>query len=129
MHIEINTNKKWKRSTNGYVAGVCQGLAESFQINPNLLRVIWLISVFAFGTGIFLYLLLALLLPNEEKLSEYQEDKILGVCRRISERTGVELPLIRVLTVVSALSSLGLTAILYVVLHFALDNSNKKITL
>lgn len=129
MYVEINENKKWKRSTEGYIAGVCEGLGQSFQINPNLLRALWVVAVLAFGTGIVLYLLCALLLPREDKLIEYHEDKVLGVCRRISERTGIELPIVRLIAVFSAISSLGLTTIVYVILHFLLDSPGKKISL
>lgn len=45
--------------------GVCGGLAEYFDIDPTIMRVIFLISFFAFGTGGLLYLILAIALPDQ----------------------------------------------------------------
>lgn len=47
--------------------GVCAGIAEYFDIDPTLIRVLYAcITVFtAFFTGIILYTLLALIIPNK----------------------------------------------------------------
>jgi phage shock protein C len=129
MYVEINENKKWKRSTDGWIAGVCEGLGKSFDVNPNLIRVIWLIALFAFGTGALIYLMFALVLPREDELIDYHQDKVLGVCRRISEQTGIELAVVRLLAVFSVITSAGLTLLLYLLLHFLLPTPKDKITL
>lgn len=36
-------------STNKKLAGVCGGIAEYFNIDPTIVRLIWLIAVFAYG--------------------------------------------------------------------------------
>lgn len=129
MYDEVNNNKKWKRSESGWLGGVCQGLGNSFNIDPNLMRVIWLLSVFALGTGVLAYLILWFVLPSEDELMEYHENKILGVCKRIAEKTGLELAVVRVLTILSALASLGATALIYLILYFVLPKSSTKIHL
>ena len=129
MYIEISEKKKWKRSVDGYIAGVCEGMGSSFDINPNVIRLVWLGTVLLFGTGIFLYFLAALILPREDRMSDYHEDKILGVCHRISEKSEIELPIIRFIAVISALSSLGLTILIYLLLHFLMDKPNDKVML
>ncbi len=45
------------------IAGVCGGLAEYFDIDPTIVRVLWVIAVFFGGTGLLLYIILALVLP------------------------------------------------------------------
>lgn len=127
MYIEVKNNKKWKRSINGWIGGVCEGLAESFELNPNLVRVLWVLSIFIFGTGFVAYLVLWATLPREDELISYHQDKFFGVCKRISEQTGVELALIRLIAVVSAFASFGTTFILYFVLYFLLPQPKNRI--
>lgn len=48
------------------VAGVCTGFAEYFQIDVVLIRVVFIALLFAGGSGILLYILLALIIPEEK---------------------------------------------------------------
>jgi phage shock protein PspC (stress-responsive transcriptional regulator) len=114
---------KWKRSIDGWGFGVCEGLANSFSINPNLLRAILLLSMFAFGTGLLIYVILGLTLPREDELFEYQNNKFLGVCERIAHKSEIELGLVRVFTIISLFASAGATLLFYIVLHFVLPQS------
>lgn len=52
-------------STDKKIAGVCGGIAEYFEVDPVLIRIIWLILVFWFGSGIFAYLVCWVLIPKE----------------------------------------------------------------
>ncbi len=120
---------KWKRSTDGWILGVCEGLGQSFGINPNILRALLLVSMFAFGTGFLVYMILGLTLPKEDDIFDYSESKFLGVCQRIARSSEIELGLVRVFTVVSFLASAGMTFILYIVLNFVLPKTSKQIDL
>lgn len=126
MIIEVNRkNKKWVRSTDGWFAGVFEGLGKTHSIDPNVLRLFWFASVFLFGSGLFLYLILALVLPREDKFEEYQDSKFLGVCKRISQNYGVELGLVRLLAVASLIISFGLTFFGYLVLWIFLPEKRE----
>ncbi len=57
-------DKKLQRSDNKMIAGVCAGLAEFFNIDPTIVRVLWAILAFAFGTGFLLYLICWLVMPR-----------------------------------------------------------------
>jgi phage shock protein PspC (stress-responsive transcriptional regulator) len=106
----------WVRSTDGVVAGVFEGLGKSFDMDPNILRLIWVISVLFFGSGLLIYLILAWVLPREDKLNEYHQKKIFGVCQAISRKSGIELGLVRLLAVGSLIISFGLTFVAYMVM-------------
>ena len=45
------------------IAGVCGGLAEYFDVDPTLIRVLWLLLVLCGGTGVLAYLILWIALP------------------------------------------------------------------
>lgn len=48
------------------LAGVASGLAEFFDLDPTLVRLLWFLSIFfTGGLSIFLYIGLALIVPNE----------------------------------------------------------------
>ena len=47
----------------GPILGVCAGLGEYFEVDPVLVRIIFVVSVIVFGTGILIYLILALVMP------------------------------------------------------------------
>ena len=57
--------KKLKRSTNKILAGVCGGIAEYFEVDPTLIRVVYAtLSIFTTGfPGLLLYLILMLIMP------------------------------------------------------------------
>lgn len=50
------------------ICGVCAGLALYFDVDTTLVRIIWLILVFCFGTGILLYFLIALIMPTKSEV-------------------------------------------------------------
>ena len=57
--------KKLYRIPEGkYFAGVCTGLAEYFQLDVTLIRLIWAISILLAGTGVLLYLICAFVIPE-----------------------------------------------------------------
>jgi phage shock protein PspC (stress-responsive transcriptional regulator) len=52
-----------RSSTDKKLGGVCAGLAEYFDMDVTLVRVLWLLVVLCGGTGILLYIILWLVLP------------------------------------------------------------------
>jgi phage shock protein C len=47
------------------LAGVASGMAEYFEVDPTLIRILWLISIFFGGLGLFAYIVLAIIMPIE----------------------------------------------------------------
>ncbi len=47
------------------IAGVASGVAEYFDADPSLVRILWIISIFFGGVGLFLYIAMALIVPLE----------------------------------------------------------------
>ena len=51
------------------IAGVASGLAEYFDVDPTIVRVLWVFSVFFGGVGLLLYIALAIIVPIEPQES------------------------------------------------------------
>lgn len=45
------------------IGGVCAGLAEYFDLDPTIVRIVWLLAIFLGGTGFLLYVVLWIVLP------------------------------------------------------------------
>ena len=47
------------------VAGVASGVAEYFEVDPTLVRIFWVLSIFVGGFGLLLYIAMAIIVPLE----------------------------------------------------------------
>lgn len=115
MNLEMIsvTNYRWVRASDGALAGVCKGLGQSLGIETWILRVIWLIAILWFGTGVLFYLILAICLPRVDKLDHALDRKLLGVCGRISRKYRIEVGLVRTGMVLLALITFGFAILIY----------------
>jgi len=50
---------------NRVLAGVASGVAEFFDLDPTLVRVLWFISILFGGIGLVVYIGMAIIVPNE----------------------------------------------------------------
>jgi len=48
--------------------GVCGGIAEYFDIDPTVIRVIWAILTVFYGAGIMAYIICAFCMPKKSEL-------------------------------------------------------------
>ncbi len=46
------------------IAGVCSGLGEYFDIDPTIIRLIWLAMIFAVGSGVLAYIIAWIIVPE-----------------------------------------------------------------
>jgi len=65
-------NKKLTRSTNKMIAGVCGGIAEYFEIDPTLVRILYVaLSIFSVGfPGLLFYIIMLIIMPEG---SDYEQ--------------------------------------------------------
>ncbi len=50
---------------NRMLAGICGGISEYFNIDPTIVRLIWVAFSLAYGTGLFVYLIAWIIIPEE----------------------------------------------------------------
>jgi len=70
-------NRLYRSSSNRMIGGVCGGLAEYFKIDPLIVRILFITFAIMFsGTGLPLYLLLWIFIPEQEKPFADHDDSI-----------------------------------------------------
>ncbi|HDR74047.1 MAG TPA: PspC domain-containing protein [Methanoculleus sp.] len=57
-----------RSKTDRMLAGICGGIGEYFDVDPNIVRVIWVVItvISGFGPGILIYILVWLIVPENE---------------------------------------------------------------
>ena len=58
----------YRSQTNRMLLGVCGGLADYLQVDPVLIRLAFIILALASGTGVLVYLALAIIMPSQVSL-------------------------------------------------------------
>jgi phage shock protein C len=63
--MNTTTNRLYRSQTDRMLAGVCGGLARYFNIDPTVVRLVFVVLALAGGPGVLLYLLLWIITPIE----------------------------------------------------------------
>ena len=58
------SKKLYRSQTNRKIAGVCGGLGEYMNLDPTIIRLIWVLLILCAGTGLLAYLIAALIIPE-----------------------------------------------------------------
>lgn len=54
----------YKSKINKKLDGVCGGIAEYFDIDPTLIRLLWVLATVFFGSGLLAYIIAAFIMPR-----------------------------------------------------------------
>ena len=70
--------KKLTRSANKLLAGVCGGIAEYFDIDPTLVRILYAaLTLFSAAfPGLILYIIMLLIMPEKDKNDHIQDAEV-----------------------------------------------------
>lgn len=67
-------NKLQRSRKNRVFSGVCGGIGEYFNIDPTMVRLIWvLVSLPSFGTAFIVYLACSLIIPEDDGVYNYDD--------------------------------------------------------
>lgn len=116
---------RWTRSQDRWIAGVSGGIAKNLGVETWVIRLIWILTIFC-GLGPLAYIALAISLPMEGFVHEGYQPKLLGVCHEISLRTHIEVGIVRFISVLLGVSSLGTFLIGYLVLYFVFNSQSRN---
>ncbi|HOV98238.1 MAG TPA: PspC domain-containing protein [Bacteroidota bacterium] len=69
------TKRLYRSTKNKILAGICGGIAEYLDTDPTFVRIIWIVLTLLGGSGIILYIIAYLIMPeNPEKTGEVQTE-------------------------------------------------------
>ena len=62
---ELSMEKKLRKSSvNKKLCGVCGGIAEYFNVDPTVVRLLWVLFSVAGGAGLLAYIIAAIIMPE-----------------------------------------------------------------
>ncbi len=64
----MNGKKLYRSETNKMLCGVCSGIAEYFDIDPTLIRLLWVVLTFIGFSGIIAYIIAAIIIPTQSNV-------------------------------------------------------------
>ena len=74
--MKINLRKRLYRSGGDRrVAGVCAGIADYLGVDATLVRIAWVLFALAGGPGLLLYIVLAVVVPEEPEFVQVSAEK------------------------------------------------------
>ena len=59
----------YKNREKKMLCGVCAGLAEYFDIDPTLVRVLWAVISLGYGIGLLAYIVCAIVFPDKSEVA------------------------------------------------------------
>jgi phage shock protein C len=60
--------KLYRSRTDKMIAGVCGGLAEVLDLDPTVVRIVFVLLALLGGHGILLYMILWIIMPREDQI-------------------------------------------------------------
>jgi len=79
-------NRLYRSETNKMIAGVCGGLGDYFGIDPVLVRLVFVLLVFASGIGLLAYVILWIIVPTASRAGQPAEAVMRENIREMGER-------------------------------------------
>lgn len=71
----MNNKRLYRSRTDKQIAGVAGGLGDYFNVDPTLVRVLFIILTLLGGPGILIYIVLWLVMPEEPRYMMAQKRK------------------------------------------------------
>ena len=57
----------YRSRKNRVIAGVCGGIGEYFNVDPVVIRILWVLFSLAYGSGLLVYLIAWLIIPKSSR--------------------------------------------------------------
>jgi len=80
------SKKLYRSETDIMVGGVCGGLAEYFQIDSTIVRLLFVLAVIYGGSGLLAYIILWIVIPTKSSLNLTSDEVISKNTQEIKEK-------------------------------------------
>lgn len=60
----MEPKKLYKSTSNKMISGVCGGIAEYINLDPTIVRLLWVVFCFMGGAGLLAYIIAAIIMPS-----------------------------------------------------------------
>ncbi len=67
--------KLYKSASDRKVSGVCGGIAQYFSLDATLVRLCWILFTFFGGSGLLVYIICAVIMPEDPGYIDYRNDR------------------------------------------------------
>ena len=57
--------KLYKSNTDKKLDGLCAGIGEYFDVDPTVIRLLWVLAVLFAGVGVLAYIIAAIIIPRK----------------------------------------------------------------
>ncbi|MCS6835152.1 MAG: PspC domain-containing protein [Anaerolineae bacterium] len=71
----MNTKRLYRSREDRQLAGVCGGLAEYFNVDPTLVRLVFVAMTLLGGPGLLIYIIMAVVVPESPRHDYDYDDK------------------------------------------------------
>lgn len=61
----MESKKLYRSKKQRMICGVCGGIAEYFNIDPTIIRLVWVLFALTGGSGLPIYFIAAIIIPDE----------------------------------------------------------------
>jgi phage shock protein C len=68
--------KLYRSRENKILAGVCGGLGEYFEIDPVIIRLLWIVLSLVWGFGVILYIIAIFIIPPQPQGNRYSDEHL-----------------------------------------------------
>jgi phage shock protein C len=87
----MSAKRLFRSRKDGLIAGVCGGLAEYFDVDPSLVRLVFILGIFLGGAGLVVYVVAWLIVPENPEQSptasfvknQEMKEEVVGELRRL----------------------------------------------
>ncbi|WKZ31248.1 MAG: PspC domain-containing protein [Candidatus Dojkabacteria bacterium] len=76
--VQFTSTKRLHRSSDSIIGGVCAGIAEYIEVDPILVRLAFIALTMAGGAGVFLYIALWILIPEDDGVAGVSSSEMIN---------------------------------------------------
>lgn len=73
---KVTSSRLYRSETNKMIAGVAGGLGEYFDIDPTIIRIIFIILALFQGSGVLIYIVMWVILPSRSQLASTNQTTV-----------------------------------------------------